>query len=1289
MIEDALGRMIDTGNATLADLKSMISSMMSSKVAAQPLPKGSEGKAPDAAKTKEIFDLMTKLNQNISEQFTQSKAYLDKIVDAVKQSATKATGADSTKGMGLVNESLKKVNDTLGGLPKSFDSLGANIANAVSNSLSAVQSSGAPNMKNLENLVGSLNMAIKNLNKINSKSGVPDFTKKGMDDIGNLNKLSKSESVLRKKSADKYDKLAEAGLKKGSIHTFDDKSFQVLLDILKLTAKSSRTAAEQMELDKKIAELNTNIAKGQGYRKEQGGSAGTSYTEAEAAKVRKYMNMAGMAREFAEYFSHAMAAPKVQETVFGGASNIKFDLSGGKGVKDFLMQLVGGLAKNVAEVAHQEREVAIQQKKIAFQTEGLTAENAKLQEQYLNMEQTTYRTGVERNKFNQILLQHQGKGIRNQQVLKELTVAQLSAEKQIGLEAGALGDDFVKLHREAGFTNIQINHVAANMREVARDTGLTGQELKSAMDSSKGIVENMKNAATLTADSIRNITTIMAEAQKLGVTQQVGNLLEAASSSSKLFLSSSSETKTLLFQAAGSVGKIADLQNGILMQTKEGQKALGQGLDNVLKRFGVQSIEEVDKLSDEAKTRLNLQLQATYKMDLGEFTRVAKAVKEGALGYADRLQKINTELAENVLTEEERLALETKRTNLQRTANMGFLVKLDETTKKLGKDGKDINKVFAEFGKELNLSKNKELQARIQDVAREKKLIGENQSIDLLTTQQKTQLALEDTINSMNEGLKKVGGEGIIDPAKIEEALKNPEAMRQLTADIQKGQQELATKEAAAADPALQMQQKLLEANDYIGQQANKMSNILVEHTGLLGQILTAILSTAATSGLMDVAGDLLSRKKKGGRVKSSRALKMPPAAKGKIGLLGRASSAIKAGASKAAGLVSTGVSKAAGAAKSVLGAGKSVLGKGAQLAGGLMKGLPVVGALLGGGVEFATRKAEGQSTSKALAGTAGGMAGGAGGALAGAAAGAALGSVVPIVGTAVGGILGGIIGGFGGGWFGGKIADVTHDKLVGPVKKEIEKGNTAKVAQDNLVKPVTDSLKSVEANAAAVQDKMKSLEEANKEAVKGHEESLKNSLPTIPSESMMPRPSIITPSEIMAEQKSPLSPSRSYPALTRPNQFGISSPTISAPSAYPPLARPNQYGVSPSGASPYATSISATSSPMVSPVPSTASPMMPQAQNLQAAKVATAATATGDVNQGVLKNIDKTSQREIDLIEQQLNVLIKIQQGLDIKGGQVAPDTTQRGGTTSRTGYNRLPTGNFNESSIREVTNL
>jgi hypothetical protein len=114
-----------------------------------------------------------------------------------------------------------------------------------------------------------------------------------------------------------------------------------------------------------------------------------------------------------------------------------------------------------------------------------------------------------------------------------------------------------------------------------------------------------------------------------------------------------------------------------------------------------------------------------------------------------------------------------------------------------------------------------------------------------------------------------------------------------------------------------------------------------------------------------------------------------------------------------------------AGMAKSGFDATRGGLGGAAKTAGTASKFLGAAAIPIAGGIDYFSRKDEGQDDQRAVTGAVASTGGG----MAGAAAGAALGSaILPGVGTAVGGLLGYM----GGSALGGKTADFANDAIRG-----------------------------------------------------------------------------------------------------------------------------------------------------------------------------------------------------------------------------------------------------------------
>lgn len=957
MIEDSLGRTVDAGGMSLPDLKGMLSSLMSGKTTAQPLPESA--KTPDkSAAAKETYNILKQINTNLSQNFSQQKALLDQVVNLVKNSGSggenKSLGSSIEKFSLSFSEKSNALSGNLGTASQAMRTYGQNISK-----LDRTMSS----MTSMLRIV--MGAALKQMGG-GGGAGV-GFGKEATKELATLNKTEQASAALDKQHGGKLATMAEHGLKKGSIYTHDHKLAQLMLDMKKSQldySNSLKTAADKQALRDAKRDINTKVLQIQQEKLNDeikksnsgfGGKLGAVFSGIKAIGV-----VVGKAAGVA---AKVTAAPSIKDTVMGGHE--------------------GSPAEAFAGMMNEQRKITIEARQIAYETAGITGATRELQKEYLVTEETSLRTGVHKVELQKRLSQFQRMGVKDQRLLKDITVATVAAEKQLGLEAGSLSDDFLKLHQEAGFTKGQINQTAKGMMDVARSSGLSGNELKKVMDSSKGILQNMKNATTLTADAIKNVNSVMAEAQKLGVTEQLSTLLSAASSSSNLFLKASTETKTLLFQAAQSVGRVADLQNGVILKSKTGMKELGVGMDNVLKRFGVDGVDAIDTLSDEAKRQLNLNLQTAYKMDLGEFMRSAKSLKDGARGYGERLQEIDEQLKKNGNTQldiEAKKQAEIKKSALLQEASSGLVNVFEESLKGAGGGAAGMQKAMEKFNAALTKgdARSKDLQDSISALAAQKGMAGP------LTGEQSLGLAMEVGMKGLNEKLAKVGlSEKALSPEMIAEAMQDKDKFQALQDTMQKLQQEADAKEKAMSDPSLQAEYELIKLNDEIAGYAQEAGNIAADALNYQGMIAASAAEYIVQSM---IANDFLSN-------------------------------ILQAILSLPTYLLSavTGGLRGTGLATSMAGVLNAVT-----------KRLP----LIGGVVDFGRRLAAGEGVGKATAGGVGTFAGGIAGAKVGAAAGSFLIPILGPLGPALGGIVGSVIGMIAGSKFGA----LAYDYIIKPI---------------------------------------------------------------------------------------------------------------------------------------------------------------------------------------------------------------------------------------------------------------
>ena len=476
-------------------------------------------------------------------------------------------------------------------------------------------------------------------------------------------------------------------------------------------------------------------------------------------------------------------------------------------------------------------------RQIAFETAGATSESFNLQRAYENIGATVVATGVDRTKFQESYKKALRSGVKDLKQAVNLTTTQLNTEKQLGMEAGSLQETFQSFVQSGRMSSNQIADMGRGMRDVARNTGITGESLKGVVDSSKEFIDQMRKASTLSATSAKNIIELGANAKKLGVEEEMNSLRKGLSSTNGLLVDAAGQTQTLIFMAASKIGKVQEAINGTLMDSKEGIKEFAGGLRGVLAQFGVESLEAIDQLGPEAKKVLNLQLKASVGMELGAFRSIIESYEESGKSLGDRLGDINKKMEKNITLEEKATLMEQQR-QMKASKQLEILTALDESSK----GAQNMNEALAKFGE------------RRKDFEKDLKDMG-------TTWTDETQVAresLEGALKSINQGLVKAGKKELkIDSKSLEEAVKDPSKFRELTAQIVKGEQELATAQKAQLDPISQTNQTLSQIND--GIRGLTQSIISTVMSSIVGQLLVVAAVLAGIGyGITQMIGSLV-----------------------------------------------------------------------------------------------------------------------------------------------------------------------------------------------------------------------------------------------------------------------------------------------------------------------------------------------------------------------------------------------------------------------------------------------
>ena len=484
-----------------------------------------------------------------------------------------------------------------------------------------------------------------------------------------------------------------------------------------------------------------------------------------------------------------------------------------------------------------------------YETAGATKESEKLFKVMSDIGNTVEITGVKQEeslkaivKLSRMGIKYDGDSERYKKRILSLTTTTLNTEKQLGMEAGSLNESFTDLYRYGVLNENSIANLGRGMREVARTTGISGEEFKKVLSTTQGIVDAMRKASTLTASSAKNIMELGAGAQKYGVGEEIANISKAAGSTVNLFKEASDGTRLLLMNAANAAGRLGDLQAGTLLRSKQGIKDLAQGVNQVFRQFGIESAEAIDNLSDESKMRLNLVLSSAFNLELGQVKGILKTLDQAGKTFADKMIDLDTQLAKNLSFEKKTALLEEQR-KLKIEKNLDLLGILSEAAE----NSKTMTDAFSKFGK-----RREEFESDLKALG----LGGSNKDV--------IREAINQSLTSVNAALSKSGLKEISFSAEeMAKALEDPQAFQDLLGKLTTAEQKTAASGNAQLDAISKTNNAIDNLSAIVQNQIAKPLNFLLSSGGITGVIasnLAISLGPSIASSMSGVLGRLFAK---------------------------------------------------------------------------------------------------------------------------------------------------------------------------------------------------------------------------------------------------------------------------------------------------------------------------------------------------------------------------------------------------------------------------------------------
>lgn len=325
-------------------------------------------------------------------------------------------------------------------------------------------------------------------------------------------------------------------------------------------------------------------------------------------------------------------------------------------------------------------------------------------------------TGVDREVAMKSMVKNMRRGITSLEKWNQTSRQGLRLGYLIGADAEATADELADWSMYMGLSNTQTGLLAKNVQQVGRLTGVTGNNLLEAVKSGRTLAESMRDAGTYTDEAAKSMIQYAASAKKMGTEKSGGPIMEALAGTVNLFEKANDKTWALLSMSAQASSNPAEMMNamteGRVHQTPGMGKEFGESMEKVLMRFT--NGRKVSDLSSQEKMQLNLVLSSAFGMQLGEFERTIKTVKDTFVTTADKIKENDKQFKNfNNMTQNEKNSLLQEKAVLlqqQKEEDMNNVVKQLLTLKEsLNASPEKAAELFKSVGKDIEtgFDKNK------------------------------------------------------------------------------------------------------------------------------------------------------------------------------------------------------------------------------------------------------------------------------------------------------------------------------------------------------------------------------------------------------------------------------------------------------------------------------------------------------------------------------------------------------------------------------------------------------
>lgn len=230
------------------------------------------------------------------------------------------------------------------------------------------------------------------------------------------------------------------------------------------------------------------------------------------------------------------------------------------------------------------------------------------------------------------------RGIRDAGTLNKVMTSGLNTARMLGANAEETANLFADMSQNFQMSTLEIAQMGRGMRDIARETGITGDKLVGIVRSSETFMKNLLKSGNLTSTASRNITGLLSEATLTGTTEGMQKFLETLSSN-VLMSGGDEKMKNLSYAASGGNSNLLQqLQTGQLLQNRGGIREFGKGLQDVLNMFtGGRKVEELDGYK---RAAADAALKDAFGLGINELQMLIKNFENASKSFSQKYKEL-------------------------------------------------------------------------------------------------------------------------------------------------------------------------------------------------------------------------------------------------------------------------------------------------------------------------------------------------------------------------------------------------------------------------------------------------------------------------------------------------------------------------------------------------------------------------------------------------------------------------------------------------------------------------